>query len=104
MSQAITINVDSSSEMVLVSGELTFTTVNSVLNEIGRLVGSSFELKIDLSGVTRSDSAGLALLVHWMRAAKQAKKKLVFHHIPAQMLAIASASSLDELLPVPSNQ
>jgi nanoRNase/pAp phosphatase (c-di-AMP/oligoRNAs hydrolase) len=39
-----------------------------------------------------------------MRAAKQAKKQLVFHHIPAQMLAIASASSLDELLPVPSNQ
>jgi len=78
MSQAITINVDSSSEMVLVSGELTFTTVNSVLNEIGRLVGSSFELKIDLSGVTRSDSAGLALLVHWMRAAKQAKKTVGF--------------------------
>jgi phospholipid transport system transporter-binding protein len=103
MSDAIAINLDKSSEMVLVSGELTFSTVNSVLNEIQSLVGSLSKLQIDLSDVTRSDSAGLALLVHWMRAAKEAKKQLVFHHIPAQMLAIASASGLDELLPVPNN-
>jgi len=103
MSNTIAINLDKSSEMVLVSGELTFSTVNSVLNEIQSLVGSLSTLQIDLSDVTLSDSAGLALLVHWMRAAKQAKKPLVFHHIPAQMLAIASASGLDELLPVPNN-
>ncbi len=103
MSNTIAINLDKSSEMVLVSGELTFTTVKSVLNEIQSLVGSLSTLQIDLSDVTLSDSAGLALLVHWMRAAKQAKKPLVFHHIPAQMLAIASASGLDELLPVPNN-
>ncbi|MBT3504834.1 MAG: STAS domain-containing protein [Piscirickettsiaceae bacterium] len=103
MSQAIAINLDKSSELVLVSGELTFSTVKSVLNEIHSLVGSLSTLQIDLSDVTRSDSAGLALLVHWMRAAKQAKKPLFFHHIPAQMLAIASASGLDEFLPVPNN-
>lgn len=103
MSQAIAINLDKSSEMVLISGELTFATVNSVLEEVQSLVSSLSTLQVDLSDVTRSDSAGLALLVHWMRAAKQAKKQLAFHHIPAQMLAIASASGLDELLPVPNN-
>lgn len=99
----IAVNLDKSSDMVLVSGELTFLTVNRVLDDIQSLVASLSTLQIDLSDVTRSDSAGLALLVHWMRAAKQAKKQLVFHHIPAQMLAIASASGLDELLPVQNN-
>lgn len=103
MSEAIAINLDPSTEMILVSGALTFSTVNRVLQDIKSLVASLPKLQVDLSDVTRSDSAGLALLVHWMRAAKQAKKSLVFYHVPAQMMAIASASGLDELLPVANN-
>lgn len=99
MSGAVAINLDASSKQILISGELTFATVNSLLTEVKSLVASQSSLDVDLSDVTRSDSAGLALLVHWMRAAKQAKKSLVFHQIPAQMMAIASASGLDELLP-----
>tara|TARA_R110002111_G_scaffold40867_1_gene76191 strand:- start:20 stop:331 length:312 start_codon:yes stop_codon:yes gene_type:complete len=100
MSQAVTINLDTASNAILVNGELTFATVNDVLGEVQKLTGSLSELAIDLADVTRSDSAGLALLIHWMRIAKAAQKKIVFHHIPAQMLAIASASGLDELLPL----
>lgn len=99
MSGAVAINLDASSKQILISGELTFATVNSLLTEVKSLVASQPSLDVDLSDVTRSDSAGLALLVHWMRAAKQAKKPLIFHQIPAQMMAIASASGLDELLP-----
>lgn len=99
MSGAVAINIDASSKQILISGELTFATVNNLLTEVKSLVASQSSLDVDLSDVTRSDSAGLALLVHWMRAAKQAKKSLVFHQIPAQMVAIASASGLDELLP-----
>jgi phospholipid transport system transporter-binding protein len=99
MSQAVSINLEPTSEAILVSGEMTFATVNAVLGEIQTLVTALPALNIDLADVTRSDSAGLALLVHWMRVAKTAKKPIVFHHIPGQMLAIASASGLDELLP-----
>jgi phospholipid transport system transporter-binding protein len=100
MSQAISINLDTKSNAILVSGELTFATVKDVLGEVQSLVTSLPALDIDLADVTRSDSAGLALLVHWMRIAKKANKQIVFHHLPGQMLAIASASGLDELLPV----
>ena len=103
MSEAIAINLDQLSGKVLISGELTFSTVNRVIDEIQSLVASLPTLQVDLSDVTRSDSAGLALLVHWMREAKRAKKTLIFHHLPPQMLAIASASGLDELLPMQSN-
>ena len=100
MSQAVSINLDSTSDAILISGELTFATVKDVLGEVQRLVASLPALDIDLADVTRSDSAGLALLVHWMRIAKKANKPVFFHHLPGQMLAIASASGLDELLPV----
>ncbi len=97
----MSVNVDNN--RVLISGELTYTTVKSAMTDVPKMMGNISNVEIDLSNVTRSDSAGLALLVHWMRAAKQMNKPLVYSHIPAQMLAIASASGLDELLPISSN-
>jgi len=94
------ISLDADSNIIRVAGELTFATVNDVLPEAEKIFESTTNLDIDLSDVTRSDSAGLALLVHWIRAAKNKKKTIVFHNIPSQMRAIADASSLNELLPV----
>lgn len=86
--------------VINVSGELTFTTAGQLLTAAPILFEKQSSLEIDLANVTRSDSAGLALLVDWMRYAKNSNKKIVFHHMPTQLLAIANASGLDELLPV----
>ncbi|MDC9724318.1 MAG: STAS domain-containing protein [Gammaproteobacteria bacterium] len=94
------LTVDAQSNVVSLSGELSFSTVKQVLEESTTLFSPIIDLDIDLSKVNRSDSAGLALLVHWMRVAKQENKKIVFHNIPSQMLAIADASGLNELLPI----
>jgi len=85
---------------IFVGGELTFSTVNEILAKAEDLFKSIAAWDIDLAEVGRSDSAGLALLVHWMRQANMSNKKIVFHNIPQQMLAIAAASGLDELLPI----
>ena len=100
MSQNFSIKLDSASDHIRVSGELTFTTATKLLDESVALFESLSLLDIDLSEVTRSDSAGLALLIAWIRSANTASKKIVFHNIPTQMLAIANASGLDELLPL----
>ena len=86
--------------VISVSGELTFKTANQILLEAPILFEELSHLEIDLADVTRSDSAGLALLVDWMRYAQRGNKEIVFHHMPKQLLAIANASGLDELLPV----
>ena len=98
MSNSYSIKIDNN--VVRLAGELSYATVNNVLQETDTLFESFSLLDIDLADVTRSDSAGLALLVHWMRQADTGNKKLVFHNIPAQMVAIAAASGLDELLPI----
>jgi phospholipid transport system transporter-binding protein len=100
MSEQFSINYDRESGVVHIAGELSFSTANAVLADAQQVFDNASKLDIDLSAVTRSDSAGVALLVDWMRNAKQNSKKIVFHNVPAQMLAIASASGLDEALPV----
>jgi len=81
-------------------GELSFKTVNTIINEAKSLFLSATELDIDLAGVTRSDSAGLALLVEWMRIASATSRPISFRNVPDQMMAIAGTSGLDKLLPI----
>lgn len=87
-------------DRLVVAGELDFTTVVQVLNDALPLLGAGAEIRIDLQGVTRSDSAGLALLIEWMRAAQRLGKSVQFLNIPSQMLDIARVSSLDQVLPL----
>lgn len=98
--ESFSLTLDTNKQIIQVGGELSFATVNAVLSQTKNMFESVTYLNIDLAAVTRSDSAGVALLIDWMRTAKDASKKIVFHNIPAQMLEIASASGLDELLPL----
>lgn len=85
-----------------VSGELSFSTVNDVLAQSRETLFAppAAQLDLDLGGVSRADSAGLALLIEWMRMARAAQCEIRFHHLPEQLLAIARAGELDGLLPV----
>lgn len=87
-------------DRLVVAGELDFTTVVRLRETAQPLLGAGADVRIDLQGITRSDSAGLALLVDWMRAAQRLGKPIQFLNIPPQMLAIARVSSLDQVLPL----
>jgi phospholipid transport system transporter-binding protein len=83
----------------LVSGHLVFGTVREVLNQSAQVFESSGELQFDLSQVTQSDSAGLALLIEWYRLAQSHQRPLRFRSVPPQLQALAKISDLDTLLP-----
>ncbi len=84
---------------VVLEGELTFETVPDLLECEGQLFGKGDEtVRIDLSRIRRSDSAGLALLVAWTRAARRHGCRLRFVAVPAQLLAMARVSGLAPLL------
>ncbi|OOZ40916.1 hypothetical protein BOW53_05890 [Solemya pervernicosa gill symbiont] len=55
---------------------------------------------VDLREVEKADSAGLALLIDWMRQAKQHEHEIEYVNIPQQMMAIARVSGLDKVLPL----
>lgn len=82
-------------------GDMTFATVTALLPEGAAMIAAAGEaLAIDLAAVGRVDSAGLALLIEWLRSAREAGKTITYHHTPEQMLAMARLSSLDVVLPL----
>ncbi|WP_206609501.1 STAS domain-containing protein [Thiohalobacter thiocyanaticus] len=83
-----------------VEGDLSFYSVPALQEQAAPLFAAAAELDVDLSGVERADSAGLALLIEWMREARRLDKPLRLLNMPAQMLDIARVSSLDEILPL----
>lgn len=100
MSELFAIKYEEHSKRFVVTGEMTLESAKLALVESKGVFDAVNDIEIDLQHVTQADSAGLALLVDWMRAAKKAKKSIAFKHLPEQMNAIAKASGLDELLPL----
>jgi phospholipid transport system transporter-binding protein len=80
------------------SGPLNFDTVGALLDQGNALIGEGRVTQIDLSGVTASDSAGLALMIEWLSVARAAGKQLRFEHIPLQLQQLARLSEVEELL------
>jgi len=82
----------------LLQGELGFASVTSVLQHAGMNMLGKEQVTVDLRGVTRSDSAGLALLVEWLRESEIAGNTIKFVNVPAQLLSIARVCGLEDIL------
>jgi phospholipid transport system transporter-binding protein len=81
-----------------VSGVLDASTAREVLEQSEARFEQFKELDIDLGGVGESDSAGLALLIEWLRLARQGQKSLRFANVPAQIEALARISEVEDLI------
>ena len=81
------------------SGPLTIATVAGVVEE-GRAQVIEADRVVDLSAVTHVDSAALALLLSWVRAARAAGRQLSVDHAPAALISLASLYDVDAILPL----
>lgn len=81
-----------------VQGELTFASVPEMLKTSARLFQGQSRIRLDLSGVRRADSAGLALLIDWRAQAGREKRALDFYAIPEQILAMARVNGVESML------
>lgn len=83
---------------VALSGELDAETVPKRLRESEHWFDTAGQTVIDLSGVQRVDSAGVALLLDWVRDARAAHATLSFVNAPAQMRAIIDFCALNDVI------
>ncbi len=88
-----------------IEGELTMASVPSISKQFDELFSStaSGELTINFASVSRSDSAGVALMVELIQLAKIANLSLFFSNLPQQMQDIANLSGLLDILPLSKN-
>lgn len=98
MSVSISLDTDNSTPRCNVSGVLDFDTARQALNEVVPHIEAHAALDVDLSGVTKSNSAGLALLIEWVATARRAEHTVTFHHIPDGLRQLAGVCQVDALI------
>ena len=92
----VVINIDG--DRLALSGVLNYESVLDV-DQQGQawLKGPApAECNLDLDMVTYSTSAGIALLLGWLRIATQQKKSLRIQKLPENMAALAKVCGLDD--------
>lgn len=89
---------DNGSGCFLLSGKMTFDSVNQILDLSLELFDEHPRIEINLSGVTKSDSAGLALLLEWITWANHNVREIRFLQTPEKIEAIAKTTEVADLL------
>ena len=90
----------SADDQFAVRGVLGFDSATELLDQSKELFASANSINIDLSAVTHADSAGLALLLEWLRYGKQHNKTVRYQNLPAQLRSLAAISEVETLLAI----
>mgnify|MGYP001046771011 CR=1 FL=1 len=81
-----------------IGGVLNAATVTHILSQSKERFQGLSPIETDFAAVTESDSAGLALLLEWLRLARKSGQQLHFDNVPEQIMALARISEVDDLL------
>jgi phospholipid transport system transporter-binding protein len=83
---------------VRVSGVLTFANAASALVALSAAVARDGRHTLDLAGITRTDSAGLACVLAVLAEAAQQGRKLAVRNMPEGMHLLASVCEVEGLM------
>lgn len=79
-------------------GPVTFATAGTLLGAGNDLFRAAADAELDLAGVSRVDSAALALLLEWLRQSEQDGRRLRFRAIPERLQSIAKLTGVADML------
>ncbi|MDR3490760.1 MAG: STAS domain-containing protein [Gammaproteobacteria bacterium] len=91
-------NIELKNNSYIVRGELDFTNVNELWKQSLPLLAKETQLNFDFTHVGASNSAGIALLIEWIKYANKQNKKIHFVNIPAQLQSIINVSGIENIL------
>lgn len=86
------------SDTLALSGGLMFANAAQVFEQAGQALEHGAQRKLDLSGVTRADSAGLACVLALLAHASRAGRSLQVTHLPDSLRTLAEVCDARELL------
>jgi phospholipid transport system transporter-binding protein len=85
-----------------VEGSLTFASVPEVQEKSLDWFAAPPGI-LDMAGVERIDSAGIALVIEWARRAKLAGGDMRLVNVPAGMTSLSKTTGIDQLLNIDSS-
>ena len=77
---------------------MTFDSVTALWLESHGIFAEDSVIEIDLGDVTHTDSAGLALMVEWIREATRQGGRIEFANLPDQLAALVEVANLKPVL------
>jgi phospholipid transport system transporter-binding protein len=80
----------------IVDGDLTFSAMDKKTVGSFAFLSANKQITLDFSKVGNADSAGLALMLEWIKHARSKRVQLHFINIPGQLLNLAKLSGLDQ--------
>ncbi|MGR9036276.1 MAG: STAS domain-containing protein [Gammaproteobacteria bacterium] len=80
---------------IAVSGDMTFASIDKRTAKATAFLASAKEITIDMAGIASTDSAGLALMIEWLKYARSKRVQLRFQHVPEQLMTLAKLSGFD---------
>jgi phospholipid transport system transporter-binding protein len=95
--EAVTLGAPDGDTLAL-SGALTFATAARAFAEGSRALDAGAQTRLDLSGLARADSAGLACVLGLAAAASRAGRRLRVVHWPEGLRALAEVCDVEGLL------
>jgi phospholipid transport system transporter-binding protein len=75
-----------------------FADASRLLAEGDAAFAGCERVEVDLARVSQVDSAGLALLLEWSLAARDAGRTLAYRNVPPAIASLAGISDVAELL------
>lgn len=82
--------------LFIIDGDLTFATIDKKVVKSFDFLKHTPQVTIDLSRVACTDSAGLALMIEWIKVSHQHNVQLSFKNIPEQLRKLAKLSGFDQ--------
>lgn len=79
-----------------IGGDLTFASINA--DTPIALAATDNIIKLNFSQVEASDSAGLALIIEWLKSAKARQFTLQLENLPDPILSLAKLSGMETIL------
>jgi len=80
----------------IVDGDLTFANIDKGTSKAFKFLKGMEIIYIDLATVKSTDSAGLALMIEWIKICQNSRIRLIFKNIPKQLHALAKLSGFDK--------
>ena len=87
-----------SAAVIPLRGDITFASANEILQKArGKVLES--DVVLDFSDVQKSDSVALAILLEWLRAARQTGHSITVQNMPDGLTSLAQMYGVSELIP-----
>jgi phospholipid transport system transporter-binding protein len=88
--------IDQGAGHFVIDGDLTFSTIDKQTVKSFTFLSAAKFITIDLGRVACTDSAGLALMIEWIKYTRHHRTQITFKNIPEQLLNLAKLSGFDK--------